>query len=260
MANSSTITANPNISSARRMYRRQQQRSGIADACRDPHPPSSGADLRGKPAPTPPSILQRSDDQATQQSLQSQSRRQHRAKHQPLSAPTTIVVHSHRTAIASATPRRKQTPSRQDKQRITRSVPGRRPKECAAPGCSSTLGFGRLGLHRPRIRIRSARRGRRTAARVADIRVSRIRARHDRNPANRWHEDQVAIGRLPEQEIRQALLAAGADDQVGIGNVGRVEEARRTSSMSMSAAVIRPFGDCSAMRCARARFPAARRS
>ena len=37
------------------------------------------------------------------------------------------------------------------------------------------------------------------------------------------HEDQFAIGGLPHQEIRQPLLAAGADDEIGIGNVGRIE-------------------------------------
>ena len=37
------------------------------------------------------------------------------------------------------------------------------------------------------------------------------------------HEHELAVGRLPHQEIRQPLLAAGADDQIGIGNVGRIE-------------------------------------
>ena len=37
------------------------------------------------------------------------------------------------------------------------------------------------------------------------------------------HEHQFAVGRLPHQEVRQPLLAAGADDQIGIGNIGRVE-------------------------------------
>src|SRR5450631_182999 len=38
------------------------------------------------------------------------------------------------------------------------------------------------------------------------------------------HEHQFTIGRLPEQEIRQPLLSAGADDEVGIGNIRRVEK------------------------------------
>src|ERR1700748_3580592 len=37
------------------------------------------------------------------------------------------------------------------------------------------------------------------------------------------HEHELAIGGLPQQEVRQALLTAGADDHVWIGNVGRVQ-------------------------------------
>ena len=38
-----------------------------------------------------------------------------------------------------------------------------------------------------------------------------------------WNEHQFTIGRLPEQEIRQPLFAAGANDEIGIGDVGRIE-------------------------------------
>ena len=37
------------------------------------------------------------------------------------------------------------------------------------------------------------------------------------------NEHELAVGGLPQQEIRQPLLAAGADDQVGIGQVRRIE-------------------------------------
>src|ERR1022692_5193216 len=37
------------------------------------------------------------------------------------------------------------------------------------------------------------------------------------------HEHQFAVSRLPEQEIRQPLLAAGADDEIGIGDIRRVK-------------------------------------
>src|SRR5712691_67689 len=37
------------------------------------------------------------------------------------------------------------------------------------------------------------------------------------------HEHELAVRRLPHQEIGQALLAAGADDEIGIGHVGRIE-------------------------------------
>src|SRR4051812_44315458 len=39
------------------------------------------------------------------------------------------------------------------------------------------------------------------------------------------NEDELAIGRLPQEKVRQALLAAGADDEVGIGQIGCVETA-----------------------------------
>src|SRR4051794_2692022 len=38
-------------------------------------------------------------------------------------------------------------------------------------------------------------------------------------------EDELGIGRLPEQEVGQALLARGADDEVGIGHVRGEEPA-----------------------------------
>src|SRR5262249_49788301 len=34
------------------------------------------------------------------------------------------------------------------------------------------------------------------------------------------HEYELAVSRLPQQEVRQPLLAAGADDEIGVGNVG----------------------------------------
>ncbi|OIQ67880.1 hypothetical protein GALL_505390 [mine drainage metagenome] len=37
------------------------------------------------------------------------------------------------------------------------------------------------------------------------------------------HKYEFAVGRLPHQEIRQPLFAAGANDQIGIGNVGCVK-------------------------------------
>src|ERR1700727_3344589 len=38
-------------------------------------------------------------------------------------------------------------------------------------------------------------------------------------------EDELRVGGLPEQVVRQALLAAGADDQVRVVQIGRVEAA-----------------------------------
>jgi hypothetical protein len=41
------------------------------------------------------------------------------------------------------------------------------------------------------------------------------------------HEYQLAVGGLPEQKIRQTLFPAGADHQVGVGQVGRIEATRQ---------------------------------
>jgi hypothetical protein len=37
-------------------------------------------------------------------------------------------------------------------------------------------------------------------------------------------EDELGVRRLPEQVVRQALLAAGADHEVGVVHLGRVEQ------------------------------------
>src|SRR6516164_7951287 len=41
------------------------------------------------------------------------------------------------------------------------------------------------------------------------------------------HEDELAISCLPEQEIRQALLAAGADDYIGVRQIRLVKMTRQ---------------------------------
>ena len=64
------------------------------------------------------------------------------------------------------------------------------------------------------------------------------------------HEHELAVGRLPQQEIRQPLLAAGADDQVGIGQIRRIEIAARACPRSPSLAASSPAATAAAMRCA----------
>ena len=39
----------------------------------------------------------------------------------------------------------------------------------------------------------------------------------------RLGEVELGVGRLPDQEVRQALLAAGPDDEVRVGQADRVE-------------------------------------
>ena len=47
---------------------------------------------------------------------------------------------------------------------------------------------------------------------------------------------ELGVGGLPDQEVRQALLAAGPDDEVGVGQAGGVEGGRRSSASSIVSA------------------------
>ena len=54
-------------------------------------------------------------------------------------------------------------------------------------------------------------------------------------------KNKLRIGALPQQIVGKALLAAGADQQIGIGNAGGIEMIARISSGEMSAAEISPL-------------------
>ena len=49
-------------------------------------------------------------------------------------------------------------------------------------------------------------------------------------------DEDLGVGDLPEQEVGDALLAAGADDEVGVGHVRGVEGAAMLDSSSESSA------------------------
>ena len=145
--------------------------------------------------------------------------------HQPVAGPATSVIHSHSTASAADRPEQRERPApeigRQQCQRrkndgrddAQREI-ARRQRLPASPafgtGSASTTGSGSgLGdepaepaLALPIFADRGFERG------AVEI-----------GPIGR-HEYQFTIGRLPEQEIRQPLLAAGADNQIGIGKSG----------------------------------------
>src|SRR6185312_1747533 len=116
--------------------------------------------------------------------------------------PTTNVIHSHRTTqTASCRYRLQPAPAAQEPPPIRRAAPD-----------YSRIVARRPSPHwkwvhcRPRIRIRSGQRGRRTAARVADIRVSRIQAQLDQNPANRSERRPVRY-KPPATEESSTVVA-----------------------------------------------------
>ena len=60
-------------------------------------------------------------------------------------------------------------------------------------------------------------------------------------------EPQFGVGGLPQEEIAQPLLAAGADHQIGIGPRGRVER-RGESLLPISPGAISPAAARAAIR------------
>ena len=71
---------------------------------------------------------------------------------------------------------------------------------------------------------RVSRHARRSAVRAAPYSLDGVRemAGAEVGPEHVL-EDELGIGRLPQQEVGQALLAGGADDQVGVGHPGGAE-------------------------------------
>ena len=62
-----------------------------------------------------------------------------------------------------------------------------------------------------RRRLAYSRRARCRSSSLAEVRPERV------------GEDELGVGELPEQEVREPQLARGADQQVGVGQLGRVE-------------------------------------
>ena len=147
----------------------------------------------------------------------------------------TSVCHSQSTARRQR-PRTRRRPPHRNKRRRWR--PARAPartryavSRLLRPARTAALTASRAGRASTTGKIRSARRARRTGARGGDIRRSPVQhGAVEVRPIGR-HEHQLPIGRLPQQEIGQPLLAAGADDQVGVGHVRRVEVRPISSSV-----------------------------
>ena len=135
----------------------------------------------------------------------------------------TIISHSHKARSPPASPARPTTSRRHRRMAIVSGA-----STNAATTRISKIARPRLGDRPParlRPRSRSGFRGQ-TAKTALPPGIFGDRALKRRlveiRPMDR-HEHQFAVGRLPHQEIRQPLFAAGANDQIGIGNVGRIE-------------------------------------
>ena len=125
----------------------------------------------------------------------------------------------------------------------SRAAPGQPPKQRAAARLRLAADRPRPGLPASRVRGRPRqdpacaasppkRRSRRRIFGDGAFQRGAVEIRPERR-----NENELAIGRLPEQEIRQPLLAAGADDEIRIRQIRRVEEAGDRSQRSHLLAV-----------------------
>ena len=143
-----------------------------------------------------------------------------------------------RSAAAASSSRRtraaRRSPADEHEQRTATSGRARRSRARAAarwrrragarPGSPSTTARrrGRGAGSRTGWRLdRSPAAEAAAAARVLVERVLEV-ARAEVGP-ELVDEDELGVGELPEQEVRDAQLAGGADEQVGVGQLGRVE-------------------------------------
>ena len=107
--------------------------------------------------------------------------------------------------------------SRRTRGRPARAAPAPRPRSPAGRRSRpATRRAGAGGLRRA---------GRQTAAPGAHTRPAPRRNGSAEIGPQHVEEHQLGIGRLPQQEVRQPLLAGGADDQVGVGDAGGRQEA-----------------------------------
>ena len=125
-------------------------------------------------------------------------------------------------------PRTRRTASRPHRRPRSRAAPARPPRAtrkrrllAPASGMPVALSSGSASAtrHDPVLRDQAAEPP--LAAAVFGDRALE-RGAVEIRPVDR-HEHEFAVGRLPQQEVGQPLLAAGADDEVGIGQIGRVE-------------------------------------
>ena len=177
---------------------------------------------------TAPEAHSRSPASATASTRQLHPR--HAARTGDRAPPPATSIPRARPAAATA-PEQSRTASRRHRRRRPRAAPAPAPSTTR-----STSSLPREPAARSRCAGSALRHGSRSGPRdqaaepalapaIFGDRALERRAVEIR-PIDR-HEHEFAVGRLPQQEIGQPLLAAGADDEIGIGQIRRVEIARR---------------------------------
>ncbi len=142
-------------------------------------------------------------------------------------------THSHQTAMAATSQKMVKRPVAEigctdfadalhkDCRRRRCAATNYAPEACRVVSGNGTAG-SRLGM--VMIRRQPVRQ---TGAHAVHIRKSLVPRSFaiEVGPEGRY-ENEFAIGRLPKQEIRQPLFATGADDEIGVRQIGRIHENR----------------------------------
>src|SRR5947208_4052668 len=66
----------------------------------------------------------------------------------------------------------------------------------------------------------------------------------------RVYEDELRVGELPQEEVGDPQLAGGADEQIGVGHLGRVQIRRERLLVDLAAACDRAIRGVDELRAA----------
>jgi len=119
----------------------------------------------------------------------------------------TRLVHSHPRTMRSRLRRAKYSPAMMRNKEIARTA-----RQKTAPGADSTSRHDPVFAARPPNGVPPGIFGDRA-----------LEGGLVESASGNRHEHQFAVGRLPDQAIRQPLLSAGRMIRSGVGNIGRIE-------------------------------------
>ena len=155
--------------------------------------------------------------EAAEHPLGAAERRARRSRRAPPAKPASATGRSGRmsrkTSCSASTQRR---PPRARRATSRRGRRGRAPAAAATERDEDARDAGRC----THLRRRTGAAGRVRLERLAQVLLAEV-------GPERVHEDELGVGELPEQEVRDPQLARRADEQVRVGHLRRVEVARR---------------------------------